>query len=135
MTGKYGAMLLSLIRRRLRSGSLSATVGPSPGFTPTRLDERANPELARIICDFAQERRAAGRPQPHEMWRCVGPFASGVALDLLAAVLNTGTPIERRAAALALSASPDARAAQLLAAAADLCSEISAHRLTWATLQ
>ena len=99
------------------------------------LDERANPALARIICDFAQERRAAGRPMPHEMWRCVGPFASGSALDLLEAVLETGTPIEKRAAALALAACPDTRAAQRLAAAADQHSEISTGRLTWATLQ
>jgi hypothetical protein len=72
---------------------------------------------------------------PHEMWRCVGSFATGATIDLLASVLSNGTPIERRAAALALSASPDARALRTLEPAADLRAEMSDHRLTWATLQ
>ena len=99
------------------------------------LDARANPELARIMCDFAHERWAAGRPVPFEIWRCVGPFAEGQALDDLARVLGGSESVERRAAALALSASPDRRAAQLLQAAPGLAGEIAGRRLTWATLQ
>jgi hypothetical protein len=78
------------------------------------LHERANPELARIMRDFAHERWAAGRPVPSEMWRCVGPFADGEALDDLARVLRSEEPSERQAAAVALSICPDPRAAQLL---------------------
>jgi hypothetical protein len=99
------------------------------------LDARANPELARIMCDFAHERWAAGRPAPFEIWRCVGPFAEGQALDDLARVLAAGESLERRAAALALAASPDRRAAQLLQAAPGLAGEIAGRRLSWATLQ
>jgi hypothetical protein len=99
------------------------------------LDERANPELARIMCDFAHERWAAGRPAPFEIWRCVGPFAEGQAIDDLARVLASGEAIERRAAALALAASPDRRAAQLLQDVPALAGDISRRRLTWATLQ
>lgn len=99
------------------------------------LDERANPELARIMCDFAHERWAAGRPVPFEIWRCVGPFAEGQAIDDLARVLASGEAIERRAAALALAASPDRKAAQLLQEVPALAGDISRHRLTWATLQ
>jgi hypothetical protein len=99
------------------------------------LDQRANPQLARIMCDFAHERWAAGRPVPFEIWRCVGPFAEGQALEDLARVLSSGEALERRAAALALSASPDLRAAQLLGAVPALAGEISGKRLTWATLQ
>lgn len=99
------------------------------------LDERANPELARIMCDFAHERWAAGRPVPFEIWRCVGPFAEGQAIDDLARVLASGETIERRAAALALAASPDRRAARLLQGVPALTGDISRSRLTWATLQ
>jgi hypothetical protein len=99
------------------------------------LDARANPELARIMCDFAHERWAAGRTVPYEIWRCVGPFAEGPALDDLARVLAGGEALERRAAALALAASPDRRAAELLQEVPGLAGDISLRRLTWATLQ
>jgi hypothetical protein len=99
------------------------------------LDERANPELARIMCDFAHERWAAGRPVPFEIWRCVGPFAEGGAIDDLARVLSSGEGIERRAAALALAASPDRRAAKLLAQVPALAADISRKQLTWASVQ
>ncbi len=99
------------------------------------LDERANPQLARIMLDFAHERWAAHRPVPFEIWRCVGPFAEGHAIEDQARVLERGEGIERRAAALALAASPDRRAAQMLAALPALAGEISGKRLTWASLQ
>jgi len=99
------------------------------------LDQRANPELARIMLDFAHERWAAGRPVPFEIWRCVGPFAEGQAIDDLARVLAQGEGVERRAAALALAASPDRRAARLLQEVPALAGDISGSRLTWATLQ
>jgi hypothetical protein len=99
------------------------------------LDERANPELARIMCDFAHERWAASRPVPYEIWRCVGPFAEGQAIDDLARALSSGEALERRAAALALAASPDRRAAQLLRDFPALAGDISDKRLTWTTLQ
>lgn len=41
----------------------------------TGLDDRANPELARILIDYARERWAAGRPVTDELWRPVIPFA------------------------------------------------------------
>lgn len=98
------------------------------------LDARVNAELARIMLDFAHERRAAGRPIPHEIWRCVGPFAQGEALADLERVLTNGGPIERKAAALALAASPDPAAPAILAGAADLAADIAHGRLAWNTL-
>ena len=99
------------------------------------LDERANVELAQILCDFAHERWAADRPVPYEVWRCVGPFAEGRAVDDLARVLGSDEQVERRAAALALASSPDRKAAQLLRELPALAADIQGHRLTWATLQ
>jgi hypothetical protein len=99
------------------------------------LDERANAELARILCDFAHERWAADRPVPYEVWRCVGPFAEGRAVEDLARVLGSDEQLERRAAALALAASPDRKAAQLLKNLPALAADIQGRKLTWTTLQ
>lgn len=38
------------------------------------LRSRANPELARILVDYAAERNAAGRPITDELWISVAPF-------------------------------------------------------------
>ena len=99
------------------------------------LDARANDELARIMRDFAHERWAAGRVVPFEIWRCVGPFATGeAAISDLARALGADDPLQRSAAALALSASPDQAAASILASAPDLAAEIAGGTLTWQTL-
>jgi hypothetical protein len=94
----------------LKALFIGAPLAPIQG-----LDERANAELARILCDFAHERWAAGRPVPAELWRCVGRFAAGGAIDDLSRVLKSESVEERQAAVAALAASPDPRAAQLLA--------------------
>lgn len=49
----------------------------------TGLKDRANPELARILVDYAQERWAAGRPVTDELWIPVRPFATEPAVRVL----------------------------------------------------
>jgi hypothetical protein len=49
-------------------------------------------------------------------------------------VLATGDATQRRAAVLALSASPDARAKELLDAAADLAAAVARGDLSWDNL-
>jgi hypothetical protein len=95
------------------------------------LDRRANPALARMLCDYAHERWAAGRPISPELWRCVGPHARGDMLADLRRVLEKGTDPERAAAALALSASPDPAASGLLWAYPELSVAVSNHKLSW----
>lgn len=95
------------------------------------LDDRANPTLARMLVDYAHERWAADRPVSPELWRPVGPFAEGTAVDDLARVLADGTPAKRMAAALALHDSPDERAEDLLSEHEDLRRRVAEGRLTW----
>ena len=95
------------------------------------LDERANPELARILREYAHERWAAGRPVTPELWRCVGPFATGDAVaDLGRALDGPGA----QGAALALAASPDPEAARLLDGRPE-ARRIAEGRLTWDSLE
>jgi hypothetical protein len=93
----------------LKALFIGSTLAPIQG-----LDERANPELAATLVDYAEERWAARRPVSPELWRCVGPFADDRALAALERVLTSGRPRERQAAALSLFTCPDPRAAGLL---------------------
>jgi len=95
------------------------------------LDRRSNPALAQMLSGYAHERWAAGRPVSPELWRCVGPYATGTALKDLERVLKEGTDPERRAAALALRASPDPGANALLQRDAALARAVAGGELTW----
>jgi hypothetical protein len=97
------------------------------------LEERQNPTLARMLCDYAHERWAAGRPVSPDLWRCVGRFADDAALADLGRVLAQGNPRERGAAALALTDCPRAEARTLLRAHPDLASALAEGRLAWTT--
>ena len=98
------------------------------------LDQRANPTLARMLCDYAHERWAAGRPISPELWRCVGPHASVEMLRDLRRVLEKGTDQERKAAALALASSPDPAATELLKAYPELSDALAENKVSWQTL-
>lgn len=110
----------------LKALFVDSTLAPIQG-----LEARANPKLAAILIDYAHERWAAGRKVSPELWRCVGPFAVGALLPNLKRVLDEGDATERRAAVLALSASPDAEAKALLSDATDIVAEVESGELTW----
>ena len=98
------------------------------------VDERANANLMSMLVDFAHERRAAHRPIPAELWRCVGRHADDRALDDLRIALTTGSPAEQQAAALALSVSPHPSAKSILASVPDLSASIGAGEFSWRTV-
>jgi hypothetical protein len=114
---------------------LKALFIESPLHPIQGLDRRWNLELARILCDYAHERWAAGRPVTPQLWRGVGRFADDAAIADLARVLETGSAIEQSAAALALSESEQPAAARLLAGRPDLAADIRAGRIDWASLE
>ena len=95
------------------------------------LDERANPRLMRMLCDYAHERWAAQRPVSPELWRCVGPHADAAALEDLGRVLATGAKLERQAAALALAAARHPEAERRLRGIPDLDEAVRAGTLRW----
>lgn len=110
----------------LKALFVDSTLHPIQG-----LEERANPELAKMLCDYAHERWAAGRPVSPELWRCVGGHADESALGDLQRVLATGGVVERKAAALALAAGVLPKARELLASAPDLAAAIEQGTLSW----
>lgn len=98
------------------------------------LDQRRNPDLARMLVDYAHERWAAGRSVSPELWRCVGPYAEAYFDDVLK-VFGSPVASERRAAALALAECPAPDALIALETAPELWRDIRSGRLTWNTLE
>lgn len=98
------------------------------------LDRRANAALARMLGDYAHERWAARRPVNPELWRCIGPFATGRLLTDLARVLDEGSAPERAAAVLALRTAADPEAARLLDRHGALRDAVARHGIDWTTV-
>jgi hypothetical protein len=98
------------------------------------LDERSNPTLMRMLCDYAHERWAATRPVSPELWRGVGRHADDAALADLKRVMETGTTPERQAAALALADCPAPAARKLLESDAGLARAVAGGTVTWESI-
>jgi hypothetical protein len=105
----------------------------APLYPIEGLDARANPELARMLIDYARERTAAHRTVSPELWRCAGRFLDEATLGDVVPRLESEDIWERRAAALALDDSPHPDAAILLETAPALLAELKAGVLSWDT--
>lgn len=99
------------------------------------LDQRANPELARILRDYAHERWAADRFVSPELWRCIGPFAKDEYLDDFQKVVDEGNETEKKGVALALSSAPDSeKKDSLTAQLSQFSAAITSGELTWTAI-
>ncbi|MFH5831926.1 EboA family metabolite traffic protein [Halalkalibaculum sp. DA384] len=110
---------------------LKALFVQSPLYQIQGLDQRANQTLADMLVDYAHERWAAGRTVSPELWRPVGPFAEGSVVKDLATVLENDDPVQQQAGILALSASSDQQAEQLVEQHRELLDEIRSQQITW----
>ncbi len=94
----------------LKAVFLEMPVGRIAGLT-----DRATPELAQSLCDFIDEREAAQRPVPPEIWPVAALNPRPGLVARLVGRLEHPLPVERLHAALALRAAADPRAASFLA--------------------
>jgi len=93
-------------------------------------DDRANPDLARMLIDFAHERWAAGRQVWPELWRFVAPFIDENNIsDIKKAV--EGEPLEKEAGLLACAASNEPEAQHLLDLNPSVKEDIDENRIDW----
>ncbi len=93
------------------------------------IDERNNPALSQMLCDFIRERNAARRNVPWDIWRCIGVGISRENIGLLKTEMRRDDLKYRFAAALAFKCSEYYDYEFLL----DLYPEVARqiHALTW----
>ena len=109
---------------------LKALFVGSPLHLIQGLDQRANPELAQMLIDYAHERWAAKRSVSPELWRPVGQAGVAV-IPELERVFTEPDPLQQAAAAIACSQSPLPEAQALLNRYPDLKAAINSGQLTW----
>jgi len=110
----------------LKALFIDSTLSPIQG-----LESRANAELASILCDYAHERWAAGRPVTPELWRCVGPFANEAMTEDLHRAAQSDNKTERVAALLALHDSDTTPTQSILDAYPAEYADIKNGTLSW----
>nr|WP_255481136.1 EboA domain-containing protein [Pontibacter sp. Tf4] len=95
------------------------------------LDERSNPELARMLSDYAHERWAAGRTVTPELWRPVGPHINETIVLDINKLFSSENETEQEAAALACAQNNYPEAQALLDQHPLLKHKIQEGQLTW----
>ncbi len=95
------------------------------------LDERANPDLAAMLLNYAHERWAAHRTVHPLLWRCISGFISEKNFAGIQRIFNSENKTERAAAALACNNSAYLPAIALLNAHPTLKNLIASGQITW----
>jgi hypothetical protein len=94
-------------------------------------DKRNNPELARMLVDFAHERWAAHRKVSPEIWRFVAPYLDEAYLPDLEKTIKQGNALEVEAALLACSLSAYTGGRQLLDQHRPIKERIQNGEISW----
>ncbi len=84
-----------------RQAVIKALFVGAPLWRVQGLDQRLDPELARMALDLADERHAAGRRVSPELLLCLGDHGGARALAWIERLFADGDREQRRAAALA----------------------------------
>lgn len=113
----------------LKALFVGATLYPIVG-----LDNRANTDLSHMLCDYAEERWSASRAISPELWRCVAMAYDERSASCLERALAGPDPRCGQGAALALSASPNPQAHQLLTRSPALQAQVEDGALNWPNL-
>lgn len=113
----------------LKSLFIGAALDPIQG-----LDRRVNPDLARMLIDYAHERRAAQRPIPVELWRVAAPFADEIALGDMRALYQSGEALEKEAIALALVSTATDEADEILKLNPEIAQKAERGEFSWSQI-
>ncbi|MBZ9731435.1 EboA domain-containing protein [Salegentibacter sp. JZCK2] len=112
---------------------LKAVFMQRPLYRIYNADERVNPELAKMLVDFAHERWAASRDVLPELWRFIAPYLEDGYFSDIKKVVK-GKPLEKQAGLLACNMSAKPEAQQLLNKYPEVKEDIGSGRLNWETI-
>ena len=97
-------------------------------------EKRNNPDLARMLLDFAHERWAAHRTTTPELWRFVAPYLNASHQKVMERVIHTTNLLERQAGLLACYHSQVPIFIAMLASYPAIKGDIEAERCTWESI-
>lgn len=110
---------------------LKALFVGSPLYKIDGLEKRANATLAKILVEYSQERRSAGRIVSPELWRNVGPFIDDEFSEDIKWLLNQTDPLQVKGGALALLSSDYSGKEELLKEHKEVVREIDENNISW----
>lgn len=101
-----------------RAAAIKSLFVGAPLWRLAGLDQRLDPELARMALDLADERRSAQREVQHELWLCLGRHGGERGRDSLTRELEPANAhtLGRKAAAFGLARAGEATRLRELAA-------------------